>query len=69
MHLLNGWILLCCIKYWIVFKILDNLLYISVFGELRSMRMPKKLSGTGSHRGFAFAQYESKKDAKVRAFN
>ncbi|XP_064648484.1 probable RNA-binding protein 19 [Lineus longissimus] len=39
-----------------------------VFGELKSARLPKKLSGTGSHRGFGFVDFLSKQDAK-RAFN
>ena len=29
------------------------------------MRLPKKLSGTGSHRGFAFVDFLTKQDAKV----
>ncbi|XP_074640760.1 putative RNA-binding protein 19 [Tubulanus polymorphus] len=38
-----------------------------VFGELKSVRLPTKLSGTGSHRGFGFVDYLTKQDAK-RAF-
>lgn len=38
-----------------------------VFGELKSVRLPKKLSGTGSHRGFGFVDFLTKQDAK-RAF-
>jgi len=38
----------------------------SVFGELKSVRVPKKLRGT--HRGFGFADFLTKDDAK-RAFN
>lgn len=38
-----------------------------VFGELKSVRLPKKLSGTGSHRGFAFVDFLTRQDAK-RAF-
>jgi hypothetical protein len=37
----------------------------SVFGELKSVRMPKKVSGTGKHRGFAFIDFLTKEDAKV----
>ncbi|XP_023933162.1 probable RNA-binding protein 19, partial [Lingula anatina] len=40
----------------------------STFGEIKSVRLPKKLSGTGSHRGFGFVDFLSKQDAK-RAFN
>ncbi|KAJ8312762.1 hypothetical protein KUTeg_010135 [Tegillarca granosa] len=32
---------------------------IPVFGELKSVRLPKKLSGTGSHRGFGFRAFEA----------
>ena len=39
----------------------------SVFGELKSLRIPKKLSGTGTHRGFGFADFLTKEDAKVSA--
>ena len=38
----------------------------SVFGELKTVRLPKKLSGTGSHRGFGFIDFVTKQDAKVR---
>ncbi|XP_028400283.1 probable RNA-binding protein 19 isoform X2 [Dendronephthya gigantea] len=37
------------------------------FGELKTVRLPKKLSGTGPHRGFAFIDFLTKQDAK-RAF-
>ncbi|XP_021914789.1 probable RNA-binding protein 19 isoform X2 [Zootermopsis nevadensis] len=37
------------------------------FGELKALRLPKKMVGTGSHRGFAFVDYYTKHDAK-RAF-
>ncbi|KAL5016171.1 hypothetical protein ScPMuIL_005760 [Solemya velum] len=30
-----------------------------VFGELKTVRLPKKLGGTGSHRGFAFRAFET----------
>jgi len=31
--------------------------------------MPKKLSGTGTHRGFGFADFLTKEDAKVSQIN
>ena len=34
------------------------------YGELTAVRLPSKLSGTGSHRGFAFIEFASKSDAK-----
>ncbi|RUS86269.1 hypothetical protein EGW08_005961 [Elysia chlorotica] len=37
-----------------------------VFGELKFVRLPKKLGGTGPHRGFAFVDFLTKQDAKVR---
>ena len=39
--------------------------FCSVFGELKTARLPKKLSGTGSHRGFGFVDFLTKQDAKV----
>jgi len=36
-----------------------------MFGEIKAIRLPKKMVGTGSHRGFAFIDYNSKDDAKV----
>merc|ERR550534_689193 len=39
----------------------------SNFGEIKSLRLPKKMSGTGTHRGFAFVDFLSKQEAK-RAF-
>lgn len=38
-----------------------------VFGEIKALRLPKKMVGTGSHRGFCFVEYISIHDAK-RAF-
>ncbi|XP_050436168.1 probable RNA-binding protein 19 [Adelges cooleyi] len=35
------------------------------FGELKGLRMPKKMVGTGTHRGFAFVEYNSKTEAKA----
>lgn len=34
------------------------------YGELTAVRLPKKMSGTGSHRGFAFIEFATKSDAK-----
>ena len=38
------------------------------YGELTAVRLPSKLSGTGSHRGFAFIEFATKSDAK-KAFS
>lgn len=35
------------------------------FGELKGLRMPKKMVGTGTHRGFAFVEYNSKTEARA----
>jgi len=35
------------------------------YGELTSVRLPSKMSGTGSHRGFAFIEFATKSDAKL----
>lgn len=40
----------------------------STFGELKTVRLPKKMAGTGAHRGFGFVDFVTKQDAK-RAFN
>ncbi|NXW49591.1 RBM19 protein, partial [Nyctiprogne leucopyga] len=40
----------------------------STFGELKTVRLPKKVTGTGSHRGFGFVDFLTKQDAK-KAFN
>lgn len=37
------------------------------FGEIKTVRLPKKMTGTGTHRGFGFVDYVSRHDAK-RAF-
>ncbi|XP_046463515.1 probable RNA-binding protein 19 isoform X3 [Daphnia pulex] len=37
------------------------------FGELKAVRLPKKMAGNQSHRGFAFIDFITKQDAK-RAF-
>ncbi|XP_030632510.1 putative RNA-binding protein 19 isoform X2 [Chanos chanos] len=34
------------------------------FGELKTVRLPKKAAGTGSHRGFGFVDFLTKQDAK-----
>lgn len=39
----------------------------SAFGEIKTLRLPKKMAGTGSHRGFAFVDFLTKQEAK-RAF-
>ncbi|XP_041084214.1 probable RNA-binding protein 19 isoform X2 [Polyodon spathula] len=36
----------------------------STFGELKTVRLPKKMSGTGTHRGFGFVDFLTKQDAK-----
>lgn len=40
-------------------------LFYRTFGELKAVRLPRKMTGTGSHRGFAFVEYYTKHDAKV----
>ncbi|NWI82287.1 RBM19 protein, partial [Dryoscopus gambensis] len=40
----------------------------STFGELKTVRLPKKMAGTGSHRGFGFVDFVTKQDAK-KAFD
>ncbi|KAM9055183.1 putative RNA-binding protein 19 isoform 1-T2 [Megaptera novaeangliae] len=40
----------------------------STFGELKTVRLPKKMTGMGRHRGFGFVDFLTKQDAK-RAFN
>ncbi len=34
------------------------------FGELAGVRLPSKMAGTGTHRGFAFIEFAAKSDAK-----
>lgn len=39
----------------------------SVFGEIKALRLPKKMTvGSDSHRGFAFVDYVTATDAKVK---
>lgn len=35
-----------------------------VFGELKSVRLPQKMSGAGQHRGFGFVDFLTQQDAK-----
>ncbi|MBZ3886595.1 putative RNA-binding protein 19 [Sciurus carolinensis] len=38
---------------------------LSTFGELKTVRLPKKMAGTGTHRGFGFVDFLTKQDAKM----
>ncbi|XP_069789262.1 probable RNA-binding protein 19 [Narcine bancroftii] len=40
----------------------------STFGEIKSVRLPKKMGGTSIHRGFGFVEFLTKQEAK-KAFN
>ncbi|XP_027196335.2 putative RNA-binding protein 19 [Dermatophagoides pteronyssinus] len=40
----------------------------STFGQIKSIRIPKKLAGTSQYRGFGFVDFTTKEDAK-RAFD
>uniref|UniRef100_UPI00398EA1C6 probable RNA-binding protein 19 isoform X2 n=1 Tax=Pristiophorus japonicus TaxID=55135 RepID=UPI00398EA1C6 len=40
----------------------------STFGEIKTVRLPKKMGGTGAHRGFGFVDFLTKQDAK-KAFS
>ena len=40
-----------------------------MFGELKSVRLPKKMGSTGTHRGFGFVDFLTKQDAKVNLNN
>merc|ERR1719397_187718 len=35
------------------------------FGELSAVRLPRKMAGTGDHRGFAFIEFSALSDAKA----
>jgi len=35
------------------------------FGELSAVRLPRKMAGTGDHRGFAFVEFNALSDAKA----
>jgi len=35
------------------------------FGELSAVRLPRKMAGTGDHRGFAFIEFDALSDAKA----
>merc|ERR1712154_188392 len=35
------------------------------FGELSAIRLPRKMAGTGDHRGFAFIDFSNVSDAKT----
>ena len=35
------------------------------FGEIKAVRLPMKLDGSGEHRGFCFIDFHVKQDAKV----
>lgn len=41
-------------------------IYFRAFGELKAVRLPKKMVGDGNHRGFGFVEYYTKSDAKVK---
>ncbi len=45
---------------------LNNVFLFSTFGELKTVRLPKKGIG-GAHRGFGFIDFLTKQDAKVGA--
>uniref|UniRef100_A0A8C4QMW7 RRM domain-containing protein n=1 Tax=Eptatretus burgeri TaxID=7764 RepID=A0A8C4QMW7_EPTBU len=36
----------------------------SAFGEIKMVRLPKKMSGSGMHRGFGFVDFLTRRDAK-----
>uniref|UniRef100_A0A4W3HU21 RNA binding motif protein 19 n=1 Tax=Callorhinchus milii TaxID=7868 RepID=A0A4W3HU21_CALMI len=40
----------------------------STFGEIKTLRLPKKMGGTGTHRGFGFVDFLTRQDAK-KAFD
>lgn len=44
---------------------ISSLCPFSTFGELKTVRLPKKAAGSGTHRGFGFIDFLTKQDAKV----
>lgn len=40
-----------------------------MFGEVKAARLPKKMVGSGSHRGFCFVEFHTVHEAKVRRFH
>lgn len=51
-------------KYYVFFP---SPVSFSTFGELKTVRLPKKAAGSGNHRGFGFIDFLTKQDAKVCA--
>jgi hypothetical protein len=49
--------------------LIEFFLIYSVFGELKAVRLPKKLAQIGSYRGFGFVDFVTKNDAKVRSLH
>lgn len=54
-----------CLRFFSLYFFFFSLI-LSTFGELKTVRLPKKMAGTGSHRGFGFVDFLTKQDAKVR---
>lgn len=46
---------------------LNFLPYLSVYGKIKSVRIPRKLSGSSKFRGFGFVDFVTKEDAKVKS--
>ncbi len=53
-------------KVQVHYVMLDSCVFVSTFGELKTVRLPKKGIG-GAHRGFGFIDFLTKQDAKVGA--
>jgi len=49
----------------LVYASFNIIAFFRVFGELKTVRLPKKMGGTGTHRGFGFVDFLTKQDAKV----